>query len=234
MVEPTSVLNLYYKVYLMLKIYPEDDPENSLPYEKTIRDAFSTMQEDEELPRIFKQEENVEEEEFSLIPEEVEEPEKPPTSVIESPKPSPVMVNMDELTLELAVPGETPASVFEGLEAHPVIIKTVPPDEEYIKLKKPEKPPASVFEGIDARLFDIKTIPPDWEAYVFVGILSQQQLDHLIEDVYRYSLTWWLTPTVIDDNPFPVVSWYCNYPDGNLRFVLARLIPTPADVVANT
>jgi hypothetical protein len=49
MVEPASELNLYYKVYIILKIYPEDDPELSLPYEKTIRDAFSRMQ-DEELP----------------------------------------------------------------------------------------------------------------------------------------------------------------------------------------
>lgn len=240
MLEPTSELNLYYKVYLLLQIYPEDDLEDSLPYEKTIRDAFSTMQEDEELPRIFKHEENVEEDEdFSLILDEVEEPEKPLTSVIESQKSSPVTGITDELTLEFAdyvtmeeaKPGTTPPSVFEGIEAKPVFIKTVPPDEEYIKLKEPEKPPASVFEGHPV---DIKTEPDDWEAYVFIGILSQQQLDDLIEDVYRNSLTWWSTPTVIDDNPFPVVKWYCNYPEGNLRFVLARLMPPTADVESNT
>jgi len=202
MVEPTSELNLYYKVYIILKIYPEDDPELSLPYEKTIRDAFSRMQEDEELPWVLKQDENVEgDEDFSLILDEFEEPEKPLTSVIESHKPSLATVNMGELTLELAEPGETPTSVFEGLETHPVRIKIV---------------------------------PPDWETYMFVGIVSQQQLDHLIEDEYWYSLTWWPTPTVIDDNPFPVVRWDGNYRDGNLRFLYARLIPTPADVVADT
>lgn len=207
MIEPTSELNVYYKVYIILEIYPEDDPELSLPYEKTIRDAFSRVQEDEELPWVLKQVENVEEDEdFSLIFEEVEEPEKPPISVFDSHKSSPVTVNMDELTFEF---------------------------EEYVKLEEPEEPPTSVFEGLEARPILIKIVPPDWETYMFVGILSQHQLDHLIEDEYRYSLTWWPTPTVIDDNPFPVVRWDGNYRDGNIRSLYARLIPSPADVVTN-
>ncbi len=68
MIEPTRKLTVYYKVYLVLEIYPGDDPELNLPLEKPIRDAFSRMQEDEELPWVLKKDEKL-----SLIVEEDEE-----------------------------------------------------------------------------------------------------------------------------------------------------------------
>ena len=211
MIKPTSELNVYYKVYLILEIYPGDDPELSLPLEKTTRDAFSRMQEDEELPWVLKEVEKPSlslepDEDFTLILDEVEEPEKPLPPVSESHKSSPDSVLTEDLSMDF---------------------------EEYLKLEEPKEPLISVFEGLETHPVTIKKVPPIWETYMFGGILSQQQLDYLIEDAYRYSLTWWPTPTVNDDNPFPVVRWDGNYREGNIRSLYARLIPSPTEVVTN-
>jgi hypothetical protein len=209
MIDPTSELNVYYKVYILLKIYPGDDPELNLPYEKTIRDALSRMVEDEELPWVLKRDENMAAKELPLIfSEEVEEPEEPPEAVPDRQQFSLVTRIKDELIPEFAHDvlfveselGTTPSSVFEGIEAYPILIKIV---------------------------------PPAWEPYTFVGILSQHQLDQLIEVEYRFSLTWWPTTSVSDDNPFQVVRWDGNYREGSIQSLSARLIPASVHVATN-
>jgi hypothetical protein len=101
--------------------------------------------------------------------------------------------------------------------------------EDYLPLETDIR---NAFEFLSRKQKDDTWLPV---TYKYMGRLSQQQMDYLIEQEYRNSLTW-IAPTrslTIDNKKFPVVEWESTIPLGGHLWLIATLFTPPDDLVTD-